>query len=412
MAQIQYWNQEFQPTREKNATYYSDEGKNDTAKIRTFFLLDDKLKVRQIVLNKRGFVTHEIFFYPSSQIERETFFSKRGSKLRRRDYSETGILTRHVVYNKRGNETSSHRYYDNGALLMERSGRTVKWFNEDGSPRQQAIGDLNGTFVYTYPSGQKKAELTFQYGSLKQPEYYWYPNGQMRTIIPPTPFAERHYYPTGQLAFQKDSVLSNGDKMSFRWDTGGTLRQQIIEPAANPYQDLIYFYANGQKSVEGREKKRKRVGVWTFYQPNGELWFTIDKDQEQKLDLGNRLKDLPVSSREAIDLADLMFVGTPQIDDVVWAEEEPRPLNMDQLKPLIGYPQISRDKGIEGTVVVRVLVDEEGNGVRYKLIRKVHPSLNNAVERHIYKLTFSPAVQNGKAVPFWLNIPFNFKLLN
>ncbi|MEL6592497.1 MAG: energy transducer TonB, partial [Bacteroidota bacterium] len=78
----------------------------------------------------------------------------------------------------------------------------------------------------------------------------------------------------------------------------------------------------------------------------------------------------------------------------------------------IGYPQIARDAGIEGNVVVRVLVDKRGNYDKHKIITQVHPILTKAVEEHISKLQFTPAIQGGKPIKFWVNIPFNFKLLN
>ncbi|RMG18094.1 MAG: TonB family protein [Bacteroidetes bacterium] len=102
----------------------------------------------------------------------------------------------------------------------------------------------------------------------------------------------------------------------------------------------------------------------------------------------------------------------PDINAFIFAEEEPKPINMGDIQKAIGYPQIARDAGIEGVVVVRVLVDELGNYSRHKVINQVHPILTKAVEEHVNKLKFTPAIQGGKPIKFWVNIPFNFKLLN
>lgn len=104
--------------------------------------------------------------------------------------------------------------------------------------------------------------------------------------------------------------------------------------------------------------------------------------------------------------------AAPDINAFVFAEEEPKPVNMADIQRAIGYPQIARDAGIEGNVVVRVLVDELGNYKRHKIINQVHPILAKAVEKEINKLKFTPAIQGGKPIPFWVNIPFNFKLIN
>lgn len=112
------------------------------------------------------------------------------------------------------------------------------------------------------------------------------------------------------------------------------------------------------------------------------------------------------------DIPEVIVEQEPAIDAFIFAEEEPRPVNMDDIKKLIGYPQIARDAGIEGSVVVRVLVDKKGNYGRHKIINQVHPILSKAVEQHITRLKFTPAIQGGKPIQFWVNIPFNFKLLN
>ncbi len=102
----------------------------------------------------------------------------------------------------------------------------------------------------------------------------------------------------------------------------------------------------------------------------------------------------------------------PNVDDFIFVSEEPQPLNMDDVRKIIGYPDIARDAGIEGQVVVRVLVDEQGNYRKHKMIKKVHPILADAVEKNLHKLKFSPAIQGNKPIKFWVNIPFRFKLMN
>lgn len=112
------------------------------------------------------------------------------------------------------------------------------------------------------------------------------------------------------------------------------------------------------------------------------------------------------------DVPEVIVEQEPEINAFIFAEEEPQPVNMDDIKKLIGYPQIARDAGIEGSVVVRVLVDKKGNYAKHRVINQVHPILEKAVTDHVNKLRFTPAIQGGKPIQFWVNIPFNFKLLN
>lgn len=96
------------------------------------------------------------------------------------------------------------------------------------------------------------------------------------------------------------------------------------------------------------------------------------------------------------------------LDDSVFAEKLPKALNMRAVQSLIGYPEEARKKKIEGQIVFRVFVDKEGNYVRHTIVKQAHPLLQQAVEAHLDKLKFSPAMQNGKPIMFWVNIPFTF----
>ncbi|MDP5172207.1 MAG: TonB family protein [Bacteroidia bacterium] len=109
---------------------------------------------------------------------------------------------------------------------------------------------------------------------------------------------------------------------------------------------------------------------------------------------------------------DVIVDNDPGINDFVSVEQEPVPVNIDDIKSLIGYPQIARDAGIQGQVVVRVLVDKTGNYDRHRIVKSVHPILDEAVSQQLSKLKFTPAIQGGRPIKFWVNIPFNFKLLN
>ncbi len=95
----------------------------------------------------------------------------------------------------------------------------------------------------------------------------------------------------------------------------------------------------------------------------------------------------------------------PEPDVWMDLEEEPRPLNMDQFRQAIEYPELAKDMEITGKVVVRILVDSAGNYVKHILLRSPHPLLSNAIESKLPMLKFTPAIQNNKPVNFWVTIP-------
>ncbi|MEM6262619.1 MAG: energy transducer TonB [Bacteroidota bacterium] len=102
----------------------------------------------------------------------------------------------------------------------------------------------------------------------------------------------------------------------------------------------------------------------------------------------------------------------PGIHEYIYVEQEPEAINLQEIRDQIGYPVSAQQSGIEGTILCRVLVDQEGNYQQHKITRADHPLLRQAVEPHINSLQFSPAVKGQEHVSFWVNVPFYFKLIN
>jgi len=76
----------------------------------------------------------------------------------------------------------------------------------------------------------------------------------------------------------------------------------------------------------------------------------------------------------------------------------------------IGYPIAASAQGIQGEVVMKILIDEAGHYVKHLIVNKVDVLLSNIVEAHITELRWKPAIYRGKPIPYWVNIPFSFKI--
>jgi protein TonB len=90
--------------------------------------------------------------------------------------------------------------------------------------------------------------------------------------------------------------------------------------------------------------------------------------------------------------------------------EEPKPVNMDDLKKIIGYPPMAKEAEITGKVIVRVLVDKTGSYVKHVVLKDPHAILTKAVTDKLPQLKFTPGRQNNQPVKVWVTIPFEFKL--
>ena len=104
--------------------------------------------------------------------------------------------------------------------------------------------------------------------------------------------------------------------------------------------------------------------------------------------------------------------SVPGINEFIFVEKEPVPINLNEVRQKIVYPEEAVEQGIAGTVVARVLFDTAGVYVRHKIVNEVDPSLRTAVEAELSNLSCEPAIQDGKPVMYWMNIPFPFKLVN
>lgn len=91
-------------------------------------------------------------------------------------------------------------------------------------------------------------------------------------------------------------------------------------------------------------------------------------------------------------------------------EIAPQPLNYEEVRDFIGYPEEARNAGIQGKVVLRVLVDQRGNYIRHEVVDSFHPLLRIPCEVFVPFMRFRPALQDEKLVNCWVTVPFHFAL--
>jgi TonB family protein len=75
------------------------------------------------------------------------------------------------------------------------------------------------------------------------------------------------------------------------------------------------------------------------------------------------------------------------------------------------YPEAAKAEGIEGRVIVRFIVNTEGNTEGITVLKGVHPLLDNEAIRVVSRMSgFRPGMQDGKAVNVWYMVPITFTL--
>lgn len=85
--------------------------------------------------------------------------------------------------------------------------------------------------------------------------------------------------------------------------------------------------------------------------------------------------------------------------------------NYKEVLSQIEYPKESKEKGIEGKVIVSLTIDEKGNLISHEFLAFPCGDLKEAVKEMLPKLNFTPAMNaHGDAVVSKITMPINFKL--
>ncbi len=104
-------------------------------------------------------------------------------------------------------------------------------------------------------------------------------------------------------------------------------------------------------------------------------------------------------------------------------EEEPEPeifVVVEQMPELIGglgdlqkkikYPEIAKKAGVEGTVFVQFVVDENGNVTNAAVAKGIGAGCDEEALKAVRKAKFKPGKQRGKAVKVKFSLPIRFRL--
>ena len=104
-------------------------------------------------------------------------------------------------------------------------------------------------------------------------------------------------------------------------------------------------------------------------------------------------------------VVDLDLEGSPAPDDFIAVESEPVRITIDA--PV--YPEVAQSAGIEGTVLVRVLVGRDGR-VKDVIYIDGPEALKAAADDCARTAVFKPALMDNRPVEVWVMMPVTFRL--
>lgn len=97
-------------------------------------------------------------------------------------------------------------------------------------------------------------------------------------------------------------------------------------------------------------------------------------------------------------------------DYKIEVEEMPSPVGITAIQEKVIYPEYAKDEEIEGTVLIKTFVNENGDVVRTEVFKGAHPGLDSAALNAVKKVRFIPGKHKGKNVKVQIVIPVSFKL--
>lgn len=98
----------------------------------------------------------------------------------------------------------------------------------------------------------------------------------------------------------------------------------------------------------------------------------------------------------------------PEPSPTVFLDVERFPQMIKKVNP--EYPPLALKTGIEGNVVVQILVDANGKVRKARVEKSDCQIFENAAIDAAMRTTFIPALMNGHPVMVWMTIPFKFRL--
>jgi len=126
----------------------------------------------------------------------------------------------------------------------------------------------------------------------------------------------------------------------------------------------------------------------------------------ESTDLNFDLSELPPPPEQQDEEEGYMFIPY---------DEPPTPVGgFSAILQNLKYPEIARKSGVEGTVVVGVLIDATGKPLKTQIMKAsgTNVGFESAAQDAVLATKWKPAKQRDRAIKVWVSIPVRFQLRN
>lgn len=238
---------------------------------------------------------------------------------------------------------------------------------------------LEGSCLTFFKNGQRQSIANYQIGNLVKDYYDYYPNGKVYTYKTyPEVFVYKKYKAIYSIREAYDSLgiatVTHGDGYFKGYNSDFT---KILE--------------------EGPIKNGRKDGSWK------------GADEKRNITFQEKYKnDTLVTGSALIDGKTVVYIKGRLIRPEFPKGEDAFGAFMAHT---IRYPAEAREKGIQGTVVVKFAVDKDGSIINIKIINQVSPAIDReAVKVLRVSPKWIPGTQYGQPMLMELTVPINFAL--
>jgi len=171
--------------------------------------------------------------------------------------------------------------------------------------------------------------------------------------------------------------------------------------------------------LEAVETETKEIQIEVADIPPTEQFKRPPPPPKPSIPIPSESEDIPEDltiEATTLDLSDIPPPPPPPEEDgdmiFVPYDEPPSPIGgFGSIQKALKYPEIARKAGIEGKVIVQVLVSEKGKVIDVRVIKSLgHSGCDEAAVKAIRSVKWNPAMQRDKPVKVWVAIPVIFRL--
>ena len=246
----------------------------------------------------------------------------------------------------------------------------------------------------------------------------YYSNGNIKSIVNYNNGVRdgdaKFYWEDGKLKRELSYFNGRVDGLVSEYDENGTLREMFnivngkregpasyFDSSGNFINDV--FYKEGYLDIEEEPLTYSKFNdVLANNQPNTKGQPVNKKQINKKVDPDQLL---PPEVEEQRD-----FEEDPAF--YLSVEVMPEPIGgMKAIYKKVYYPANARKNNIEGTVLVRVFIDRDGEVLEAQVIEGLGYGCDESARMAIFYHRFKPGLQRGQRIKVQMDIPIEFKLL-